>query len=149
MQWRPMVAPLRRTRSVWLSRSERSWSLSVRRAKSPEAHRHFPRPTGRSSFKRWIEPLPESNYGASEPIGAFIYTPLWARSNNETAWGNRPLRKNSNRRFARLCLTRRVVDVYRPRKRHLTFLVGGLASLDHNLLIWFHNLDYANRQVDS
>jgi hypothetical protein len=74
---------------------------------------------------------------------------LWARSNNETEWGNRPLRKNSNRRFARLCLTRRVVDVYRPRKRHLTFLVGGLASLERNLLIWFHNLDYANRQADS
>src|SRR5208283_5975530 len=71
---------------------------------------------------------------------------LWARSNNETAWGNWPLRKNSNRRFARLCLTRRVVDVYRPRKRQLTFLVGGLASLERNLLIWFHNLDYANRR---
>src|SRR5208283_4997235 len=72
------VAPYGRAfteaRSVWLSRSARSWSISVRRAKSPEAHRHFRRPTGRSSFKRWIEPLPESNDGASEPIGVFIYT---------------------------------------------------------------------------
>jgi hypothetical protein len=38
------------------------------------------------------------------------------------------------------------VDVYRPRKRHLTFLVGGLASLERNLLIVFHNQDYANRK---
>src|SRR5208283_4891890 len=32
---------------------------------------------------------------------------VWERSNDEAAWGNRPLRKNSNRPFARVSLTPR------------------------------------------